>query len=123
MCTWRNYWRVLLATAAVVAVLALPSIRTSAEEPAGGKPHVFRTAAVTRGDLALTVNATGTVEPEEVVDVGAQVPGTVTSLKADYGSPVDAGQLMAEIDNTVYMAQYDQAKAGCQRAKAEMAQA
>ena len=125
MCAWRNYGRVLLATAAVGAVLALPPGRTSAEEPpaTGGKLRVFRTATVTRGDLVLTVNATGTIEPEEMVDVGAQVAGTVTSVKADYGSPVDAGQLMAEIDSTVYLAQYDQAKAGCQRAKAQIAQA
>jgi len=125
MCAWRNYWRVLLAAAAVVAVLALPPVRTLAEElsATGGKPRVFRTATVTRGDLVLTVNATGTVEPEQVVDVGAQVAGTVTSLKADYGSPVDAGQLMAEIDSAVYVTQYDLAKTGCQRAKAEMAKA
>ena len=125
MCAWRNYGRVLLATAAVGAVLALPPGRTSAEEPpaTGGKSRVFRTATVTRGDLVLTVNATGTIEPEEMVNVGAQVAGTVTSVKADYGSPVDAGQLMAEIDSTVYLAQYDQAKAGCQRAKAQIAQA
>jgi len=40
---------------------------------------VFRTAAVERGNLIVTISATGTVEPEEVIDVGAQVAGQILS--------------------------------------------
>jgi len=36
-----------------------------------GSTSSFRMAAVTRGDLLVTINATGTVEPEEVINVGA----------------------------------------------------
>ena len=68
--------------------------------------QAFRTEEVTRGDLHVTVGATGTVEPEEVVDVGAQVVGRIKELgkdlrgkddpafaekTVDYGSPVDKG--------------------------------
>ena len=35
----------------------------------------YRTVMIRRGDLRSTINATGTIEPEEVVDVGAQVAG------------------------------------------------
>jgi HlyD family secretion protein len=117
----RNHRCFLLATAALVAVLALPPDRTPAAEPpaAGGKPRVFRTAKVTRGDMTLTVNAVGTLEPEAVVNVGAPVPGTICNIRADYGSEVKAGEVIAEIDSTLYAAQYEQAKVGCQRAKAE----
>ena len=38
------------------------------------KPDLH-TAAVTRGEVAATISASGTIEPEEVVDVGAQVAG------------------------------------------------
>jgi HlyD family secretion protein len=43
----------------------------------------FQTAAVQRGDLLVTISATGTVEPEEVVDVGAQVAGKIEFFGED----------------------------------------
>src|SRR5258706_16188773 len=69
----------------------------------------FTTALVERGDLVATINATGTIEPVEVVDVGAQVAGLISSFgkdKAgktiDYGSVVEAGTILAQIDDSVY---------------------
>ena len=47
----------------------------------------FRTATVKRGDLLPTISATGTVEPEEVVDVGAQVQGRITEFGIDARDP------------------------------------
>ena len=38
---------------------------------------VFKTEAVEKSDLASTISATGTVEPEELVNVGAQVSGKI----------------------------------------------
>lgn len=43
----------------------------------------FRVEKVTRGDLQITVRATGTIEPEETVDVGAQVVGRIKELGKD----------------------------------------
>ena len=43
----------------------------------------YRTVTIRRGDLRSTINATGTIEPEEVVDVGAQVAGRIESFGAD----------------------------------------
>ena len=94
----------------------------------------FRTAAVTRGDLMVTINATGTVEPEEVIDVGAQVAGRIVAFgqdakggTVDYGSPVKAGMVLARIDDSLYAAdvasakaQLVSAKAGLQKAEADL---
>jgi HlyD family secretion protein len=97
----------------------------------------YRTAEVKRGDLVITVNATGTLEPEEVVDVGAQIVGPVLNLgddprsktdpafkgkHIDYGSPVEEGTVLAIIDPAVYQAQYDQANAALLRSKADLGQ-
>ena len=50
----------------------------------------FQTVPVKRGNLASTIGATGTVEPEEVVDIGAQVGGVIESFGTDVnGKPVD----------------------------------
>jgi len=85
----------------------------------------FRTAAVTRGDLMASISATGTVEPEEVVDVGAQVAGRIVAFGKDkngkiidYGSVVEAGTVLAQIDDAIYAAEVAQAKAQVAQAKA-----
>jgi HlyD family secretion protein len=83
----------------------------------------YRTATVRRGDLVSTVSATGTLEPEEVVDVGAQVAGLIVSFGKDlngnlidYRSPVDAGMVLARIDDTTYQADLESADAGVEQA-------
>jgi len=82
----------------------------------------FRTAQIERGDMLPTIGATGTVEPEEVVDVGAQVAGLIKELKVDYGSFVEKDTVLARIDDTKYKAQYDLANAAVRRAIADLGQ-
>ena len=96
----------------------------------------FHTVPVKRGDLSVTINATGTVEPEELVDVGSQVAGKITAFGKDrsgdiidYGSTVEEGTVLARIDDSLYAAdvaqakaQLEQAKAGVLRAEAELEQ-
>jgi HlyD family secretion protein len=91
----------------------------------------FRTVAVKRGDLQATIGATGTCEPEEVVDVGAQVAGLILEFGQDprdptkcidYGSVVEKDTVLAKIDPTAYQASYDQADATLERSKADLLQ-
>ena len=85
----------------------------------GESPDVqFRTVELKRGTLLTTVEATGTVEPEAVVDVGAQVDGMIQSFgddsngkPIDYQSPVAAGMILARIDDGVYKADFNTAQA------------
>src|SRR5688500_14818710 len=57
----------------------------------------FRTAEVRRGDLVSTISATGTVEPEELIDIGAQVAGRIIKFGVDTdGKPVDYGSHVNE---------------------------
>src|SRR5215207_9043388 len=65
----------------------------------------FRTAKVSKGEILSTISATGIIQPEEVVDVGAQVTGQiivfgdgVDGKRVDNGSQVVEGQLLARID-------------------------
>ncbi|MBF0521196.1 MAG: efflux RND transporter periplasmic adaptor subunit, partial [Nitrospirae bacterium] len=89
----------------------------------GDKASTFRTEAVNRGDLEATISATGTVEPEEVVDVGAQVSGIISTFgkdkygnMIDYGSPVEVGTVLARIDDSLYSAAAKAAGAQLQQA-------
>ena len=88
------------------------------------------TAPVSKGSLDITVNATGTLEPEEVVDVGAQVAGKISSFGTDsegkiidYGSEVNEGTVLALIDDSLYQADLLQAEALLKRAQATAEQA
>src|SRR4030042_1409623 len=90
----------------------------------------FRTVPVKRGDLQATISATGTVEPEEVVDIGAQVAGKILSFgkdkndkNVDYGSVVEAGMVLAQIDDALYAADAASAKAPLAQAKAAVQKA
>jgi HlyD family secretion protein len=85
----------------------------------------FRTAVVKRGDVAANISASGTIEPEEVVDVGAQVAGLIKSFgtdiegkKIDYGSVIEEGAVLAKIDESVYAADLAVARAQMERNKA-----
>ncbi len=121
----------LLVLAALISSGAwLFTRRTSAPVEA------FQTTTVGRGDLVARISATGTLEPEEVVDVGAQVAGQILSFgkdqqgkTIDYGSVVKAGTVLAKIDSSLYaldVAQAQstlaQAQAGVQRAEADLGQ-
>jgi len=90
----------------------------------------FRTATVKRGDLLVAISATGTVVPEEVIDVGAQIAGQIVSFgkdaagrTVDYGSMIEEGTVLAKIDDSLYAADAAQAEAQVQSGKATLQRA
>ncbi len=87
----------------------------------------FRTVEVQRGDLVAVISATGTLQPEEVVDVGAQVAGKIVAFgkdrsgkAVDYGSTVEPGMVLAQIDDALYAADVAAAKAQMEQSKASL---
>ena len=79
------------------------------------------TAVATRGNLEDTVTATGTLQPKDFVDVGTQVSGQVKKLLVDIGAIVKKGQLLAEIDPSVYQAKVDGDRAQLLNQRAQLA--
>jgi len=65
---------------------------------------VLRTQIVTLGAVEDSVSAVGTLQPLNYVDVGTQVSGQLKTILVDFGDRVDKGQLLAQIDPTVYQA-------------------
>lgn len=72
-----------------------------------GGAEQARFAPVQRGDIEDLVTATGTLQPRDYVDVGAQVSGQLKKIHVEIGSEVKAGDLLAEIDPTVFRAKVD----------------
>jgi HlyD family secretion protein len=98
----------------------------------GEQPNSFRTVPVERGDMLATISSTATIEPEEVVDVGAQVQGMIKTFgkdprdktnSIDYGTPVEEGTVLAQIDDSIYKTQVDMAKATLENNIALLAEA
>jgi HlyD family secretion protein len=80
----------------------------------------YRTAAVEKGDIAAYVSATGTLNPVIMVQVGTQVSGTIEKLFADYNSPVQDGQIVAQLDQASFRAKVAQADASLENARADL---
>ena len=78
------------------------------------------TGVVTRGAVVETVEATGTLQPVDTVEVGSQVTGTVKTLGADFNSLVTEGQVLATLDPASLQAQVDQAAATVARLAADV---
>src|SRR4051812_65213 len=84
------------------------------------KAPVPVTAAVTRGDVIAKVDATGTLAPVTTVQVGSQVSGTIKALHADYNSEVKKGQVVAELDPSLFQTQVEQARATLAKAESDV---
>ena len=115
-------WAVALAAAAFAAYYFF--LR------GGELPVEYRTAEVERRDMLLTIDATGTVEPEDLVNVGARVSGEIVSFgkdnkgkEVDYGSEISEGAVIALIDDEIQKSNLLQAEANLERAKASQKQA
>lgn len=84
-------------------------------------PTPVNTVVVSRGDIQLLVSATGVLEPSNYVDVGAQVSGQLEVIHVRVGQTVKEGDLLAEIDPTVYMAKVDATRAQLKNQQAQIA--
>jgi len=83
----------------------------------------YRTGAVTRGDLTVTVAATGVIEPVNQVEVGTEVSGTVETVSADFNDRVAAGQELARLDTDRLEAQVRLARAALESSRAALLEA
>jgi HlyD family secretion protein len=89
----------------------------------GGKAApTYVTQAVSHGDLAIAVSATGTLQPRNQVDVGAEVSGKIDNLYVDFNDHVKKGQKLAKIDTLVLDAALAQSRAQMTQAEATLLQ-
>ncbi|MFT4622531.1 MAG: HlyD family secretion protein [Myxococcota bacterium] len=105
---------VLAALVALAVVLLRP--------PPEGR-WVWETAPVAHGDLVVMVTAIGSLEPLNAVDIGSEASGTVAAVHVEANDVVVAGQLLAELDTSMPLAQLRQARAQLAGAEAGLTQA
>ena len=64
----------------------------------GATTVAYTTDPVGRGDIAVVLTATGTLEPTQRVSVSSLVTGTIASIDVDYNQPVSKGQILARLE-------------------------
>ena len=70
----------------------------------------YKTATIQKRSIIQSVDASGTVNPVKTVNIGSQVSGQIKEIYVDYNSVVKKGQLLAEIDPSLFQAQVDKAQ-------------
>ena len=105
---------------AVIMVLIVVSGGLYWHYSKGADEIQYKTAKAVRSDLRSVVQATGTLDAVETVDVGTQISGTVKEIYIDYNSVVKQGQLIAEIDSATQRTDVAQAEANLMAARAEL---
>lgn len=83
----------------------------------------YITKPVTVSDITRYVEASGTIKPINTIEVGTQVSGTVARIYADYNSVVKKGDLLAELDPSLFQANVDQSTAKLNNARAAYSKA
>ena len=79
----------------------------------------YRTMPVERGDLAVEITASGTLNSDTTVQVGTQVSGTISRILVDFNSHVKKGQLIALLDTTFLSAAVQDAAASLYKAQSQ----
>lgn len=113
----------VVKTLAVIAALAGAAVAGGALLVGGDPEPQLRTTKVTRGDIADVVSASGSLGPARVLTVGTQVSGQVSKLTVGPNDEVKAGQLLAEIDPTLLLAQIRQDRTALETARSNFEQA
>ena len=112
----------------VLIIVAVIAVAIAAFFLVRKKPEAaYKTAKAERGSLVESVSATGNLAAVVTVQVGTQVSGTIQKLLVDFNSPVKKGQVIAQIDPSLFNAQVEQtrgnhlnAQATLQRAQADL---
>src|SRR5450755_3423046 len=86
-------------------------------------PLTVGVAAVTTGDVPITINALGTVTPLATVTIHPQINGPLIKIAFTEGQMVKRGDLLVQIDPRPYQAAVDQADGQLKRDQASLANA
>jgi len=81
----------------------------------------FVTAEATVGGFVVTVDATGTVEPTNLVEISSELSGTLDEVNVDFNDTVEVGTVLATLDTTQLEAQLAVSKAQLDAAEARIA--
>jgi HlyD family secretion protein len=120
-------WKIIAIVGAVLLVVAAVAVGrivlTNSEGRDGAEMLAVKTAAVERGDIAVIIDATGTIKPLNIVEVSSKASGKILELRVDAGDYVEKDEIIAVIETTYVQISLDQAQADLRTAQARLQQA
>jgi HlyD family secretion protein len=105
----------------IVAVLLIGAVLFAMFRLGGSDRISYSTSPVERGDIFQVVDATGTINAVTTVQVGSQVSGVISELRANFNSHVSKGDVIAQISPALFEGAFAQARADLENAEANVA--
>ena len=89
---------------------------------AGNKPDplLVQTAAAQARRIDRSISVTGSLIPDETVNVSFEVAGRVSAIQTDFGKTVHKGDVIAELDQREYSIQLERSKAALAQSLARL---
>ena len=121
-------WKIITIAGAIVLIAAVAIVVgrivfATKDDAANAGASAAKTATVERGNIAVTIDATGTIKPLNIVEVSSKASGKILELKVDAGDYVEKDDIVAVIETTYVQISLEQAQADLQSAKARLEQA
>ena len=104
----------------IFALTMVVGVAAAACSGSKDKAAFVQTAAVTRRTIVIDAEATGAVEPINVVEVKSKASGLITKMTVETGTLVKPGDLLVQIDTRDVQNQYNQAEADLKASQAKL---
>ena len=120
-------WKIIAIVGVVLLVVAAVAVGRIVFTGTGGKDSAetseVKTAMVERGNIAVAIDATGTIKPLNIVKVSSKASGKILELRVDAGDYVEKDEIIAIIETTYVQISLEQAEADLRTAEARRQQA
>ncbi|MDE0423150.1 MAG: efflux RND transporter periplasmic adaptor subunit [Gammaproteobacteria bacterium] len=113
----------VVVTLAMAGCDQIEEMIAGSDDQAVEEDAFFEAAGVVRGNIRVAVEAAGGIEPVTTVEVKSKASGEILELHVDTGDTVEAGTLLARIDQRMLKNNLDQAKASLEVSRAELTNA
>ena len=121
-------WKIITIAGAIVLIAAVAIVVgrivfATKDDAANAGASAVKTATVERGNIAVTIDATGTIKPLNIVEVSSKASGKILELRVDAGDYVEQDDIIAVIETTYVQISLEQAQADLESAQARLQQA
>ena len=120
-------WKIIAIVSAILLIGAAVAVGFIVFTDGNGNDSAdapeIKTATVERGDIAVTIDATGTIKPLNIVEVSSKASGKILELRVDAGDYVEKDEIIAVIETTYVQISLEQAQADLRSAEARLQQA
>lgn len=116
---WRPNWPVIIGIAAILTAGTAWYWGTVSGTSSAAQ---YVTETVDRGDITVSVTATGSVEPTNQVEISSELSGTIRSVEFDFNDTIKAGDVLARLDTQTLEANQTRARANVTVAEARISE-